>query len=181
MCLLLCVICMCSFSRASSTSSWSTGFGSAPSTWCTIIWCHTVSFHNFNSQKNKLSVSNPNKRICCLCVRTVSNFKLPGSRPQKQTWNSENWPYNVISYTSTNINQLSINTSTSHDTHYIWHIQEHSSNIWISLISIAKYSLIKMILAKIVRNFVKSLLECADLLYMSFTINHIYPKWRYDL
>ena len=39
----------------------------------------TVSFHNL-----KLSVSNPTKRICCLCVRTVSNFKLPGSRPQKK-------------------------------------------------------------------------------------------------
>ena len=44
----------------------------------------TVSFHNFKSQNFKLSVSNP-KNKCCLCVRTVSNFKLPGSRPQKQT------------------------------------------------------------------------------------------------
>ena len=45
----------------------------------------TVSFHNFKSRNFKLSVSNPKKQICCLFVRTVSNFKLPESRPQKQT------------------------------------------------------------------------------------------------
>ena len=32
------------------------------------------------------------KLICCLFVRAVSNFKLPGSRPQKQICNFENWP-----------------------------------------------------------------------------------------
>ena len=43
----------------------------------------TVSFHNFKSQNFKLSVSNPkSKYVACLSV--VSNFKLPGSRPQKQ-------------------------------------------------------------------------------------------------
>ena len=56
------------------------------------LGCRTVSFHNFESQNFKLSVSNPKKQICCLFVRTVSNFKLPESRPQKQTWNFENWP-----------------------------------------------------------------------------------------
>ena len=33
------------------------------------------------------------KQICCLFVRAVSNFKLPESRPQKQTWHFESWPY----------------------------------------------------------------------------------------
>ena len=44
----------------------------------------TVNFHNFKSQIFKLSVSNPkNKYVAYLSV--LSNFKLPGSRPQKQT------------------------------------------------------------------------------------------------
>ena len=47
-------------------------------------YSNTVSFHNFKSQDFKLSVSNPKQQTCCLFVRTVSNFKLPGSRPQKQ-------------------------------------------------------------------------------------------------
>ena len=32
------------------------------------------------------------KASMLLIFRTVSNFKLPGSRPQKQTWHFENWP-----------------------------------------------------------------------------------------
>ena len=49
------------------------------------VHTRTVSFHNFKSQNFKLSVSNPKKQIRCSFVRTVSNFKLPESRPQKQT------------------------------------------------------------------------------------------------
>ena len=45
----------------------------------------TVSFHNFKSQNFKLSVSNPKSKYVACFVRTVSNFKLPESRPQKQT------------------------------------------------------------------------------------------------
>ena len=51
---------------------------------------HTVSFHNFKSQKIKLGVSNPkNKYVAYLSVLSqISN--LPGSRPQKQTLNFDN-------------------------------------------------------------------------------------------
>ena len=45
----------------------------------------TVSFHNFKSEDFKLSVSNPTSKYVALFVRTVANFKLPESRPQKQT------------------------------------------------------------------------------------------------
>ena len=44
----------------------------------------TASFHNFKSQNFKLSVSNPKSKYVAYFVRTVSNFKLPESRPQKQ-------------------------------------------------------------------------------------------------
>ena len=50
-----------------------------------LTYTHTVSCYNFQSQNFKWSVSNHKQQICCLFVRTVSNFKLPGSRPQKPT------------------------------------------------------------------------------------------------
>ena len=45
----------------------------------------TVSFHNFKSQDFRLSVSNPKSKYVVYFVPSVSNFKLPGYRPQKQT------------------------------------------------------------------------------------------------
>ena len=52
----------------------------------------TVSFHNFKSQNFKLSISNP-KSIYVAYLYVLSNFKLPGSRPQKTNMKFENWPY----------------------------------------------------------------------------------------
>ena len=56
--------------------------------YCTVLHytipCYTVSFHNFKSQKFKSSVSNPENKYVAYFVRTVSNFKLPGSRPQNK-------------------------------------------------------------------------------------------------
>ena len=53
-------------------------------------------FSEFQIAKFQIERLKSWKQICCLFVRTVSNFKLPGSRPQKQTWNSENWRYGRI-------------------------------------------------------------------------------------
>ena len=50
----------------------------------------TVSFHNFKSHKFQIERLKSQQQICCLLVRTVSNVKLPGSRPQKQTSQFEN-------------------------------------------------------------------------------------------
>ena len=46
---------------------------------------YTVSFHNFKSQKIKLSVSNPKNTYVAYVSVLSQIFKLPGSRPQKQT------------------------------------------------------------------------------------------------
>ena len=49
-----------------------------------LLVINTGSFHNFKSQNFKLSVSNPKNKYVAHFIRTVSNLKLPGSRPQKQ-------------------------------------------------------------------------------------------------
>ena len=49
----------------------------------------TVSFHDLKSQIFKLSVSNPKSKYVAY-MSVLSNVKLPGSRPQKQTLNFEN-------------------------------------------------------------------------------------------
>ena len=56
-------------------------------------------FSKFQIAKFQIERLKSQKQICCLCVRTVSNFKLPGSRPQKQTLNFENWPYTIAYFT----------------------------------------------------------------------------------
>ena len=53
-------------------------------------------FSWFQIAKLQIERLESEKQICCLCVRTVSNFKLPGSRPQKQTWYFDNWPYVIF-------------------------------------------------------------------------------------
>ena len=45
--------------------------------------CHTVGFHNFNLRIFNLRVSDPNKLIVDVFVDTMSDFNVPGSRPNK--------------------------------------------------------------------------------------------------
>ena len=59
----------------------------------TMIITITVSFHNFKSHNFKSSVSNPKIRYVDYLSVLSQLFKLPGSRPEKQTWSFENWPY----------------------------------------------------------------------------------------
>ena len=42
-----------------------------------------VGFHNFNLRIIYLSVSNPNKLIADVFFDTMSDFNVPGSRPEK--------------------------------------------------------------------------------------------------
>ena len=46
---------------------------------------HTVGFHNFNLRIFNLRVSNPNKLIVDVLFDTMSDFNVPGSRPNKNT------------------------------------------------------------------------------------------------
>ena len=48
-------------------------------------WRNTVGFHNFNLRIVNLRVSNPNKLIVDAFVDTMSDFNVPGSRPNKIT------------------------------------------------------------------------------------------------
>ena len=49
----------------------------------------TVGFHNFNLRIFDLRVSNPNKLIVDVFLDTMSDFNVPGSRPEKHDEISE--------------------------------------------------------------------------------------------
>ena len=51
----------------------------------TMYMTLTVGFHNFNLRIFNLRVSNPNKLIVDVFVDTMSDFNVPGSRPNKNT------------------------------------------------------------------------------------------------
>ena len=44
---------------------------------------YTVGFHNFNLRIFDLRVSNPNKPIVDVLFDTMSDFNVPGSRPER--------------------------------------------------------------------------------------------------
>ena len=62
------------------------------------IYIYTVGLHNFNLRIFNFRVSNPNKLIVDVFFDTMSDFNVPGFRPQKQTLIFENRPYNIYIY-----------------------------------------------------------------------------------
>ena len=55
-------------------------------------YCHTVSFHNFDSRHFELRVSDPRTIAYVLLKMSFESLNLPGAGPIFPDWTFENWP-----------------------------------------------------------------------------------------